>query len=63
MVNIRRKNRHQSAGLELKFGESTVKDTDDIVNGWCGYFVNLYNQSESPHFDGTFKQAVDEKST
>ena len=61
MVNLRRKSKRHTAGLEIKFDEHPVQDPDDIVSGWCGYFTQLYSQTENPNFDDNFKQVVDQK--
>ena len=61
MVNSRRKSKRHTAGLEIKFDEHPVQDPDDMLSGWCGYFTQIYSQTENPNFDDNFKQVVDRK--
>ena len=36
-----------------------AKDPDEIAEGWCGYFTNLYKFTRDSSFDEPFRQFVD----
>ena len=61
LVNTRRKNKRCANGSEIKFNDKQVKDPDEIADGWCGYFTNLYKFTNDSSFDEEFRECVDEK--
>ena len=61
MVNSRRKTKRSTTGAEIKIGSNPVKDPDDITEGWCAYFTNLYRFTEDSSFDESFREVVDKK--
>ena len=61
VVNSRRKRKRNDNGAEIQFNDKPVKDPDEIADGWCGYFTNLYKFSTDSSFDEEFRKSVDEK--
>ena len=59
MVNSRRKTKRSTSGSEIQFDGNPVKDPDEITDGWCTYFTNLYKFTEDSSFDENFRKHVD----
>ena len=63
VVNSRRKTKRSTTGSEIKFGSNPVKDPDNITEGWCAYFTNLYRFTEDSSFDESFREVVDKETS
>ena len=61
VVNSRRKTKRSTTGSEIKFGSNPLKDPDDIKEGWCANFTNLYRFTEDSSFDECFREVVDKE--
>ena len=59
VVNSRRKTKRSTSGSEIQFDGNPVKDPDEITDGWCTYFTNLYKFTEDSSFKENFRKHVD----
>ncbi len=58
-INKRRNYSRTSPGAEMKFGETTYRQPEEITTQWGHYFANLYSPLDIPSFDDSFKTEIE----
>ncbi len=59
VVNTKRSSRNGPPTKGLKFGSTFAKNPDEVINGWCNYFTDIYKSTEDPSFDETHRNYID----
>ena len=60
-VNNRRNFSCTNAGSEIKFENVICHDAESIASGWGEYFLQLYSDTDRPHYDSNLKREVEQR--